>query len=300
MKRMHVDELDIDIALVRRLVAAQFPEWAALPLEPVPFFGTDNAIYRLGSDMSVRLPRREQNVAPLRSELRWLPKLAPLVPLAVPVPVAVGEPADGYPFDWAIYQWVEGEPATIEPLADLAQAASDLAELVTVLQRIDSDDGPPPRKSNFGRGAPLSRRDEQTRVAIAALRNEIDADAVTAEWEAALATPEWNRPPVWLHGDLDGRNMLVKDGRLFGVIDWGSVAVGDPACDVMVVWKMLPPETRHTFREALSIDDATWARSRGWAVSQAVIALAYYTLETNAVIVHEARHWIAEVLADHA
>ena len=94
--------------------------------------------------------------------------------------------------------------------------------------------------------------------------------------------------------------MLVKDGRLFGVIDWGSVAVGDPACDVMVVWKMLPPETRHIFREALSIDDATWARSRGWAVSQAVIALAYYTLETNAVLVHEARHWIAEVLADHA
>src|SRR5437868_176825 len=257
---MHADEVDVDESLVRGLLAGEFPEWSALPIEPVPFFGTDNAIYRLGLDMSVRLPRREQSVARLEKELRWLPMLAPLIPLAIPRPLAVGKPAHGYPFVWAIYSWVEGEPAASDPPSDPGQTARDLSEFLAALQRIDLGGGPPPGKSNFGRGAPLVRRDEATRAAIAALRGEIDVDAVTAEWDAALAAPEWTGRPVWLHGDLDARNLLVNDGRLYGVIDWGALAVGDPACDVMVAWKMLSADTRESFRTALAVDDATWAR----------------------------------------
>lgn len=295
---MPADEVETDVALVGRLLASQFPEWAGLPVEPVPFFGTDNAIYRLGSDMAVRLPRREKNTLQLEKERRWLPRLAPLLPLAIPAPLANGKPAETFPFEWSVYRWLEGETATSERIADLAQAAADLAGFIAALQRVDPTDGPPPGEHNSFRGVPLATRDEATRAAIASLGATIDADAVTGAWEAALSAPEWNRPPVWVHGDLDARNLLVERGRLSAVIDFGCLGVGDPACDVMVAWKVLSAHTRESFRTALSVDEATWARSRGWALSQALIALAYYNLETNPVLVREARGWLAEVLAD--
>ncbi len=296
--RMHADELPIDAALVRRLLAAQFPEWVDLPLERVRFFGTDNAIYRLGDELAARLPRREKNVVGLEKELRWLPELAPRLPLAVPVPLAIGRPGDGYPLRWAVYSWLEGEPAAEEPIADLAHAAADLAGFVRALQEIDAPGGPPPGEHNSFRGVPLVRRDEAARAAIESLRSELDAAAVTAVWEEALAAPEWEREPVWIHGDLDARNLLVVDGRISAVIDFGTIGIGDPACDVMVAWKMLDGESRALFRRMLAVDDPTWARARGWAVSQAVIALAYYTMDTNPVLVLEAQRWLAEVFAD--
>jgi aminoglycoside phosphotransferase (APT) family kinase protein len=295
---MHADEVDIDAGLVGRLLASQFPAWADLPVEPVPFFGTDNAIYRLGSDMAVRLPRRQKNTEQLKKERRWLPRLAPLLPLAIPVPLAIGQPAEGYPCEWSIYRWLEGETATIERIADLAQAATDLATFVSALQRVDPADGPLPGEHNSFRGVRLATRDESTRAAIASLGAAIDAGAVTAAWEVALSVPEWKRAPVWIHGDLDSRNLLVENGRLSAVIDFGCLGVGDPACDVMVAWKVLSAETRDVFRTALSVDESTWARGRGWALSQALMALSYYTLETNPVLVREAQRWMAEVLAD--
>lgn len=298
--KMHADELDIDVALVGRLIAGQFPEWVGLRLEPVRPAGTDNALYRLGSDLVVRLPRKSSSVAPLEKERRWLPKLAPLVPLAVPVPLAKGVPAEGYPWEWSVYRWLEGETATRESLDDPGRAARDLALFVGALQRVDPTDGPPPGEHNFFRGAPLAARDAATRTAIAALRGALDADAVTRAWEAALAAPEWDRPPVWIHGDLDVRNLLLHEGRLSAVLDFGCLGVGDPACDVMVAWKVLPADTRDLFRAELSVDEATWARSRGWALYQSLTALAYYTLETNRVLVLEARRWLAEVLSDRA
>lgn len=296
--RMHADEEDVDSTLVGRLVAAQFPEWASLRIEPVPFFGTDNAIYRLGDDMVVRLPRRQQNTLQLERERRWLPRLAPLLPLAIPVPLAVGEPAGGYPFAWSVYPWLKGETATVERIGDLGQAATDLAQFVAALQRVDPTDGPPPGEHNSFRGVPLATRDEATRSAIAALGGALDNGAVTAAWETALRAPEWEGPPVWIHGDLDARNMLVDKGRLTAVIDFGCLGVGDPACDVMVAWKALSADTRDIFRAALSVDEATWARGRGWALSQALMALSYYTVETNPVLVGEAKRWLTEVLAD--
>jgi aminoglycoside phosphotransferase (APT) family kinase protein len=294
---MHEDEVDIDVALVGRLVAGQFPQWAGLALEPLGPFGTDNALYRLGRDMVVRLPRRERTSRTLEKERRWLPRLAPLLPLAVPVPLAEGMPAEGFPFTWSVYSWLKGETANLERITDLSQLAADLAAFVLALQRIDPTGGPSPGEHNFFRGAPLAKRDAATRAAIASLDGEIDIDAATAAWEETLRAPEWQRPLVWIHGDLDARNLLVENGRLSAVIDFGGLGVGDPACDVMVAWKVLCAETRDSFRIALSVDEATWARSRGWALSQAAIALAYYTEETNPVLVGEARRWLAEIFA---
>ena len=202
--RMHADELETDEALVRRLLAAQFPQWAELPIEALAAGGTDNAIYRLGDELSVRLPRRRGWRGSLDDEFEWLPKLAPLLPLPVPTPVARGVAGEGYPHEWAVYGWLDGEDATSVPL-DLPRAAVDLAELHTALQRIDPKGGPPPG----GRGGPLGPRDEATRAWIAELGDAIDTSAVTAAWEAALAAPEWDRAPVWIHGDLDARNLLV-------------------------------------------------------------------------------------------
>jgi aminoglycoside phosphotransferase (APT) family kinase protein len=297
-RRMHADEVETDVPLVRRLVAAQFPEWANLPVRPVTSRGTDNALYRLGADMVVRMPRRALTESTLKHERRWLPKLAPLLPQPVPVPLADGLPAEGYAFTWSIYRWVPGEEATVGQIDDAGQFAADLAAFIAALQRIDPAGGPAPGEHNFGRGAALATRDAATRAAMASLGEAVDAGAATAVWEAGLRAPAWKRAPVWIHGDLDVRNLLVEDGRLSGVIDWGCVAVGDPAYDVMVAWKEITRDARGNFRDALSIDDAAWARARGLVLSQALIALAYYTPETNPVLVNEARRWLAEVLAD--
>jgi aminoglycoside phosphotransferase (APT) family kinase protein len=275
------------------LLAEQFPQWAELAIEALPVGGTDNAIFRLGDELSVRLPRRRGSApgSPDR-DFEWLPKLAPHLPLPVPTPVARGAPGEGYPHEWAVYSWLDGEDAATMPL-DLPRAAVELAELLAALRRIDPTAGPPPAS----RGGPLRPRDEATRAGIAALAHLIDAAAVTAVWEAALAAPEWDRPRVWIHGDLDARNLLVKDGRITGVLDWASVCVGDPACDVKVAWAVLDAETRPVFRELLELDDATWARGRGWALSQALIALPYY-LHTYPAIVEQAWRWLSEALAD--
>jgi len=296
---VHADEVPVDAALVRRLVADQFPEWKNLSVDPVLPWGTDNAVYRLGEGMVTRLPRTPRTSRTLEMEREWLPKLAPKLPFAIPLPLADGVPVDGYPFPWSVYCWLPGDNATSEHITDLGQLADDLARLVAALQAIDPADGPPPSEVNSFRGEPLARRDAGTRAAIASLQGELDVVVVTAAWDEALEAPEWERAPVWLHGDLDSRNLLAEHGRLSAVIDFGTLSVGDPACDVMVAWKMLSAEARDAFRTALSVDEATWARGRGWALSQAVNALSYYTEQTNAVLVREARRWIAEVLADH-
>jgi aminoglycoside phosphotransferase (APT) family kinase protein len=295
---MHPDEVGTDAALVRRLLAAQFPAWAGLPVEPVFPRGTDNALYRIGDGMVARLPRRPGTDDTLRKECEWLPRLAPDVPFEVPVPLARGRPGGGYPYEWAVCRWLDGEDAAASPVSDVAQLAADLAKLVSALRHLDAAAGPQPGAHNFNRGEPLAARDEATRSAIAALAGTFDAPAMTAVWEAAVAAPVWERPPVWIHGDLDARNLIVREGRLTGVVDWGCLGVGDPATDVMVAWKLLIPEQRAAFRAALGVDDATWSRARGWAVSQAVVALSYYTEETNAVLVREAWRWLDAVLGE--
>jgi aminoglycoside phosphotransferase (APT) family kinase protein len=288
MAKMHSDELQIDEALVRRLLAVQFPEWADLPLRRVEPSGTVNAIFRLGDELSVRLPRRNGPTAPGSKELDWLPKLAPLLPVDVPTPVAQGQPSAEYPWFWEVHTWVEGETVPLAEI-DAIQAARDLAALIGTMQRLDPAGAPP------GRGIPLAERDPDIRYWLA----RFDGDAtVTAEWDRAVAAPPWDGPPVWHHGDLDVRNWLVCDGRISGVIDWGAMGVGDPACDVMVAWKLHSLAARDAFRDALPTDDATWERARGWALSQAVAILAYYTPSNNPALFHEAESWLDLVLSD--
>ena len=295
--RMHVDEVDTGVHLVRRLLAAQFPHWADLTLTPVQSAGTDNAIYRLGDDMAVRLPRIGWAVGQVEKEHRWLPVLAPHLPLAVPLPLAMGTPGEGYPWHWAVHRWLPGENATIEQIADPSQAAAELAQFLLSLQLIDTAGGPLATEHNL-RGVPLAARDASTREAIAALRGTIDTEAAMAVWEAALRAPQWNGPLVWFHGDVLPGNLLFEHGRLRAVIDFGGLGVGDPACDLMIAWALFSGESRDVFRKTLEVDDGTWARGRGHALSQALIFIPYY-LYTNPAGVARARHSIAEVLAEH-
>jgi aminoglycoside phosphotransferase (APT) family kinase protein len=296
--KMHAYEVDIDASLVRRLITAQFPQWAELRIEPIVSTGTDNAIYRLGHDMAVRLPRVERVTRQLDKEHEWLPRLAPRLPFAIPVPRARGNPGEGYPWSWSVSRWLEGENAMVARVGEPCQAATDLARFVTALQRIDPAGGPPPGEHNFGRGVPLAQRDDPTREAIRALDGIIDSAAVTAAWDADLRAPAWRGPPVWIHGDLSPGNLLFVEGRLSAVIDFGGLGVGDPACDLMIAWTLFSGESRAAFRAALPVDDATWARGRGWALSWALIFIPYY-LRTNPVGVRDAWRTIDEVLADH-
>jgi aminoglycoside phosphotransferase (APT) family kinase protein len=288
---MHTDEIETDVALVRALLAEQFPEWAELALEPVSTSGTVNALCRLGEDLVVRLPRnRGSRSGDLDRELHWLPVLAPLLPVAVPAPLARGMPANGYPWEWGVYRWIEGENPVPGEVADTL--AEDLVRFVETLHRVDLAEGPP-----SGRGSSLAAFDEATRAAIAALEGELDTDAATAAWDAALTTPDWPHPPVWTHGDLMPGNLLVRDGRLTAVIDWGGVGLGDPAVDLMPAWNLLPAAERPAFRAALGVDDATWVRGRAWALWSGLVAQPYYK-DTNPAFVANARHTVGEILTE--
>lgn len=295
--KMHVDEVDTDSPLVARLLAAQFPQWADLPIKPVLSAGTNHAIYRLGSDMAVRLPLIEGAIEQMDKEYQWLPRLASHLPLAIPVPLALGKPGEGYPLRWSVYRWLEGENAENQRIVEESQAALDLAHFITALQRIDAVNWSSPGPPISSRGVPLSTRDALVRAATAELSGVLDTDAVTAVWDTVLQVSEWHGPPVWTHGDLLPGNVLVQQGRISAVIDFGVLGVGDPACDLIVAWSLLSARTRYLFRTALAVDDATWERGRGWALSIGLIALPYYQ-STNPVFAATARHMIDEVLAD--
>jgi aminoglycoside phosphotransferase (APT) family kinase protein len=286
--RMHDDEVPVDEALVRRLLATQMPQLAGRPLRLVEPWGTDNAIWRLGDDLAVRLPRIRWAVGQIGREATWLPRLAPHLPVTIPAPVAVGEPGEGYPYRWAVHRWVPGEGAALDRIADPVAFGHDLAGVVRALQAVPTDGAPAARN----RARPLHEYDGVTRAVIGAAGHLIDAAAATAVWEEALAAAPHDGPAVWVQGDLEG-NCLVRDGRLCGIVDWGSACAGDPAVDVQVVWSPLfTDESRRAFLDALDVDDATLARSRGAAVNQACAALPYY-LRTYPLIVERSWHKLA-------
>jgi aminoglycoside phosphotransferase (APT) family kinase protein len=288
---MHADEVPSDVHLVRRLLALQFPQWADLPIAHVPSSGTVNALYRLGDDMVMRIPRMAWGQG-MGEELEWLPKLTPLLPAEVPVPIAVGEPAEGYPWAWGVYPWLEGEIPEVERFAGSVALALDLAGFVQALHAADLPGGPP-----AGRGSSLSPFNEATRAALVSLEGVIDTEAATEAWDEALEVHEWEGAPAWVHGDLMPGNLLVRDGRLAAVIDWGGFGVGDPAVDLAVAWNLLSGDARDAFRATLAVDDATWLRGRGWALWTGIVALPYY-VETNPVLAANARYRIDQVLAE--
>ncbi len=292
---MSTTPISIDAALARRLLAAQFPQWARLPIRPVEPGGWDNRTFRLGASMTVRLPSAEAYAAQVAKEHRWLPVLAPLLPLPIPVPLAKGRPGEGYPWPWSVYRWLEGENATTERIADLPEFATTLARFLTALQQIEAADGPPPGPHNFFRGGPLTVYDAETRQTIAALGGEVAAAAATSVWEAAL-NATWHGSPVWLHGDVAAGNLLVENGRLSAVIDFGCAGVGDPACDLAVAWTLFSGKSREAFRATLALEDDSWARGRGWALWKALITLAEH-LNTDPLKAAEARRVIDEILS---
>ncbi|MGW4873517.1 aminoglycoside phosphotransferase family protein [Streptomyces chartreusis] len=264
----------IDEALVRRLVDTQFPQWAGLPLKLLDPAGSDHVIYRLGEELSVRLPRHAGAIGQARKEYRWLPRLAPHVPLAVPVPVGVGDPDFGYPWPWAVSRWLDGEVATVDALGDSSGAAVELAQFLTALQRFAPEDIPAVGDDFTGR--PLSDRDRATRLAIAEVDGVFDTSAMTELWNAALSAPGWGHAPVWFHGDFHTGNLLTSDGRLSAVIDFGGLGKGDPACDLMIAFTLMSADSRAAFRDALAVDDATWMRGRGWALATGLNAYTSY------------------------
>ncbi|MEV7345786.1 aminoglycoside phosphotransferase family protein [Streptomyces sp. NPDC093544] len=289
---MHAHEAPIDDSLVRELLAAQFPRWADLPLKRVTSSGTVNALYRLGDDMAVRLPRVPEGAGDVEKERRWLPLLAPLLPLPIPEILATGVPGAGYPWSWSVGRWLDGELPVPDRLADPVRLAADLGAFVAALRKVDLPGGPPGY-----RGGPLASVDASTRSALGELEGMIDTVAATVAWEAALAAPLWTGPPVWLHSDLMPMNLLTHQGHLSAVLDFGTIGIGDPACDLIPAWNLLPAEARPTFRHATGADHATWARGRGWALSMALNQLPYYRT-TNRVMAANAEHVIREVLAD--
>jgi aminoglycoside phosphotransferase (APT) family kinase protein len=292
---MHPDEAAIDLTLAAQLIAAQFPCWAHLPLAEVRSTGTDNAVYRLGSDLAVRLPRRQAVAAEADRLWRWLPRLAPDLPLAVPLPLARGVPGEGFPFPWLVCQWLDGQDVTRDPDIDLADAAGRLGRFVAALHRIDATGAPP---TPF-RGGPLSRLDHRVRGEIADLGADgtIDPRPVTAAWDRALAVPAWDRGPAWVHADLYPGNLLARQHRLTAVIDCGGLGAGDPAIDLLPAWAWLTGPARSRFRAEVAPDDATWARGRGWALGLAIGAVRYYR-DANPALAASGRRTIAAILAD--
>ncbi|MFE0514397.1 aminoglycoside phosphotransferase family protein [Streptomyces sp. NPDC058964] len=291
---MREDEVDVDASTVGRLIAAQFPEWASLRVRRLRSSGTENAMFRLGADMVVRLPRYPGAVGSVAHEQRWLPRLGPLLPVPTPAPLRRGRPGAGFAWPWSVYRWLDGRNPVAGAVAEPASLAGDLAGFVGALRRVDAHDGPP-----CPRGVPLAARDTATREAIAQLDGRVDTEAVTARWEEALAAPEHTGPPLWAHGDLSPGNVLVADRRLSAVIDFGCAGVGDPAVDLIVAWNLLPASARGVFRETVGADDAEWARGRGWALSVSLIQLPYYW-ETNPPLAENSRHVIREILAESA
>ncbi|GGS22888.1 phosphotransferase [Streptomyces nojiriensis] len=294
---MHPGAHPVDEALVRRLIAGQFPRWAGLTVERLPSGGTVNEMYRLGDGMVVRLPMLAGGAEDVATEREWLPRLAPRLPTAVPEPLGTGEPAAGYPWPWSVYRWLAGENPEAGALREPVALARDLAAFVAAMRSVTLP-GKPPKAY---RGGPLALLDAPTRAAVEELRGisaeGVDCDAVAAVWEDALRAPEWDGPPVWVHADLTPGNLLVDGGRLTSVIDFGCTGVGDPACDLFPAWNLLPAGARKVFRAELGVDDATWRRGRGRTLSQALIALPYYRT-TNPVMAANARHVIREVLGE--
>lgn len=304
---MHRDEIPTSPELVRDLLADQFPEYAALTITPVPSAGTDNALFRLGGELSVRMPRIGWAVDSIDREFQWLPALGPNLTLPVPEPIALGKPGRGYPCSWTICRWIAGTNPTVGRTPHPGDLAVGLARFLRSLRAVDTTGAPAAK-----RGIPVASRDGEVRTAVAALREiqasgsaddpavapilSIDLEALLALWNADIAVPDWNKPPVWIHADISPLNVLCNNrGRLSAVIDFGTMGIGDPAVDCYGAWNLLDADSREIFRLELDLDADTWARGRAWALSIALIQLPYY-YRTNPGLTAVSHQVLAELL----
>jgi aminoglycoside phosphotransferase (APT) family kinase protein len=268
-------------AQVRRLVSSQFPQWSDLRIEPVAKGGWDNWTFHLGDDKLVRLPSAAEYAQAVEKEHRWLPALAPRLPVPIPTPLANGAPSPDYPHPWSVYRWIEGRPATSGLIADPIGFATGLVEFLSALQAVDPSEGPRPGIHNWFRGGTLRTFDAMTQRALHDLRGHLDVDRTAEVWADALSAP-WDGVDRWFHGDVAEGNLLLDDaGNLTAVIDFGTCGVGDPACDLAVAWTVLTADGRQALRDGLVVDGPTWARGRGWALWKTV-ATCWHTFENPA------------------
>ncbi len=292
------DRLEVSAETVAALVAEQFPQWAHLPIEMVEHSGWDNRSFRLGETMLIRLPSASRYVVQVEKEQLWLPYIASRLQLPIPEPLALGQPGQGFPWPWSIYRWLDGKPLAMElDQTDLHQLARDVAGFLTALQAIDASNGPAAGIHNFHRGGSLSVYSDETHAAIETLSDEIDVDLARDVWAKSTASG-WQGAPVWVHGDVAEGNLLVKDGRLSAVIDFGSCAVGDPSTDLILAWTLLDRDSRRVFRECLPFDLQTWQRGRGWALWKALITLAAQR-PNRTHLAEWSRRTIREIFSDH-
>lgn len=292
------DRIVVSAEQARGLIAAQFPQWAALDIRPVELSGWDNRSFRLGDDMLIRMPSAARYVAQVEKEHWWLPVLAPLLPVPIPVPLALGQPGGNYPFCWSVYRWLDGEPlAGHLGSIDLSVIAVDVATFLKALHNIDALDGPPAGAHNFHRGGSLAVYDGEARASAMRLADEVDQALAMEIWQLALSS-RWQGQGVWVHGDVAEGNLLVRDGRLSAVIDFGSSGIGDPSSDLILAWNVLDTQSRAVFRRALDLDEATWQRGRGWALWKALIVLDAER-GRNEEMAEWSRRTIREVFEDH-
>lgn len=292
-----INKIIIDTALVRSLIDKQFPEWSHLSIEPVKNSGWDNRTFHLGTEMLIRMPSAAEYAGQAEKEQTWLPKLAPHLPLPIPTPIALGKPEDLYPWIWSINLWLPGNPAAIPEIDDLSQFAVQLAEFLKALQSIDASNGPLAGPQSFYRGGGIAVYDAETQQAIELLKNDIDVPLAIEIWETALST-KWQTEPVWVHGDISAGNLLVSNGQLSAVIDFGQLAVGDPACDLAIAWVFFEEKSREAFFQTLQLDKDTVARGRAWALWKALILVSGIATSSNT----DKQTWlgvIREVMKDH-
>lgn len=292
--KMRPGEVDIDTEIVAALIRQQFPQYSDLSIKPIDSAGTDHAMYKLGSDMVVRLPRLAEAETQVHKEQYWLPKLGPHVSLATPRPIAMGAPATVFGMHWSIYEWLQGANAFDQPISDLRHAAVKLGQFGVELRSLDASKGP----RSF-RGDPVESKESDVLAAIEHLSaaDKVDRDEALSAWRSVTELPQWACDPVWAHGDLLPGNLLTTNGLLSAVIDFGGVGVGDPACDMMVAWTLLTAVERPTFREYAEVDDATWERGRGWALAWGLMTEHYYHVN-NPGLAAVGRRTIAESLPE--
>ncbi len=293
------NKLNIPLSLAVELIAEQFPQWAHLPIRTLELGGWDNKTFRLGEEMSIRLPSAEEYALQVQKEHKWLPLLTPHFSLPIPEPLAMGQPSKNYPLNWSIYRWIEGESANSVLIneMDLSEIALDLAQFLNELHDIDVTGAPLAGPHNYYRGAHPSVYDSEARTALAALHAHIDVNAATAIWGKAISST-WSQSPLWIHGDLSAGNILLKEGRLIAVIDFGCMGVGDPACDLAIAWTFLKGESRAIFKSHLALDEDTWARARGWALWKAMITIVSLENKTGPEALQQ-KHLIDEILKEH-
>lgn len=299
--------LEIPLSVVEDLLSEQFPAWAHFPIKSLEKSGWDNRTFRLGGDMSIRLPSAAEYALQVPKEHQWLPLLAPHLSLSIPEPLALGHPSKDYPWHWSIYRWIEGESLRILDFLGncsrdfeglpMERFAVGLAQFLKELHGVDVQGGPIAGPHNYYRGASPAVYDDQTRSALLQLQGLVDIHAAYSVWEAAIRTV-WDRDPVWVHGDLSADNILVNNGRLVAIIDFGCMGIGDPSCDLVIAWTFLTAEGRKIFRAALGLDPKTWARARGWALWKALITLASLK-DKDEADARAQRRIITEILHDH-